>query len=198
MKCLFFVFLFGIFVVIVYIFCKFWFFFDFFDLLQYCDGKFYNVLFCLVMGLWVGVEIWWMFLFNKFKGIVFVYLILVKLLDCVMLDVVLDCSLFWLGYFMILLKLCGQYWLIDLVFFEWVLLVQWMGLVCFYVLLISIDVLLLIVGVIFLYNYYDYLDYVVVMQLVGKIVCFIVLFGVGDQLIVWGVDVCKVEQLDWW
>lgn len=62
-----------------------------------------------------------------------------------------------------------------------------MGFKCFYVLLIVLKDLLLIWGVVFLYDYYDYFDCVMIKYLVICVDVFLILFGVGDCLIVWGV-----------
>jgi L-ascorbate metabolism protein UlaG (beta-lactamase superfamily) len=76
--------------------------------------------------------------------------------------------------------------------------VQWMGPARFHAPPISIDELPPIAGVILSHNHYDHLDHAAVMQLAGKTARFIAPLGVGDQLIAWGVDASKVEQLDWW
>jgi L-ascorbate metabolism protein UlaG (beta-lactamase superfamily) len=114
------------------------------------------------------------------------------------LDAAPDRSLFRLGHSTILLKLRGQYWLTDPVFSERASPVQWMGPARFHAPPISIDELPPIAGVILSHNHYDHLDHAAVMQLAGKTARFIAPLGVGDQLIAWGVDASKVEQLDWW
>ncbi|OBU64158.1 MBL fold metallo-hydrolase [Stenotrophomonas maltophilia] len=198
MKRLLLVLLLGILAVTTYTFCKSWSLPDFPDSPQYRDGKFRNALPRPAMGLRDGAEIWWTFLFNKPKGTVPAHPIPVKPLDRATLDAAPDRSLFRLGHSTILLKLRGQYWLTDPVFSERASPVQWMGPARFHAPPISIDALPPIAGVILSHNHYDHLDHAAVMQLAGKTTCFIAPLGVGDQLIAWGVDARKVEQLDWW
>lgn len=142
----------------------------------------------LVFGVWV----FWNVFFNKLRSIVLWQFLFVFSLSCVEFDVIVDGSLFCLGYLILLLKLVGSWWLIDLVFFECVLLLLFVGLKCFYVLLVVLVDFLLICGVIFFYDYYDYLDCVVIKVLVLFVELFLVLFGVGDCLLVWGVLLGKV------
>ena len=62
----------------------------------------------------------------------------------------------------------------------------------------SIDELPPIKGVILSHNHYDHLDHAAILQLAGKTEHFLTPLGVGDQLIAWGVEAAKVQQLDWW
>lgn len=134
----------------------------------------------------------WNMLVNKLCYMVFVGMLLVDLLICVEFEVVFDCSFYWFGYLMLLLKLCGEFWLIDLVFVECVLLFWCIGFKCFYVLLIVLEDFLLLCGVILLYDYYDYFDCDMVFVFVVIIGVFVMMLGVGDWLIEWGIDVNKV------
>ncbi len=198
MKRLLLVLLLGILAVTTYTFCKSWSLPDFPDSPQYREGKFRNALPKPAMGRRDGLEIWWTFLFNKPKGTVPNHPIPVQTLDRATLDAAPDRSLFRLGHSTILLKLRGQYWLTDPVFSERASPVQWMGPARFHAPPISIDELPPIAGVILSHNHYDHLDHAAVMKLAGKTARFIAPLGVGDQLIAWGVDAAKVEQLDWW
>ncbi|CUI30753.1 metal-dependent hydrolase [Achromobacter xylosoxidans] len=76
--------------------------------------------------------------------------------------------------------------------------VQWAGPARFHAPPIALDDLPPIAGVILSHNHYDHLDRAAVTRLAARTGRFIAPLGVGDQLIAWGVDPAKVEQLDWW
>ena len=198
MKRLLLVLLTGILAVTAFTFCKSASLPDFPGSPQYRDGKFRNALPRPSMGLRNSLEIWWTFLFNKPRGTVPEHPVPVQALDRATLDAASDRSLFRLGHSTVLLKLRGRYWLTDPVFSERASPVQWMGPARFHAPPIGIEELPPIAGVILSHNHYDHLDHAAVMQLAGKTARFIAPLGVGDQLIAWGIDPGKVEQLDWW
>lgn len=165
---------------------------------QHRDGRFRNALPRPPMGLWEGLKLTWTFFFAKPAGTVPERSIPVRTLDRAQLEAAPDRSLYRLGHSSVLLKLRGRYWLTDPVFAERASPVQWAGPARFHKPPITIDDLPPIAGVILSHNHYDHLDRAAVMQLAGKTGRFIAPLGVGDQLIAWGVNPAKVEQLDWW
>lgn len=150
------------------------------------------------MGFWKGLKLAWTFLFTKPRNTVPDRPIPVLTLSRSDLLAAPDRSLYRLGHSTILLKLRGQFWLTDPVFSQRASPVQWAGPARFHAPPISIDELPPIAGVILSHNHYDHLDRAAVLQLAEKTGRFIAPLGVGDQLIAWGIDANKVEQLDWW
>jgi len=165
---------------------------------QHRDGRFQNPLPRPAMGWWQGLKLTWTFFFGKPAGTVPERPIPVRALDRAALEAAPDGSLYRLGHSTILLKLRGRFWLTDPVFSKRASPVQWAGPARFHAPPIGIDDLPPIAGVILSHNHYDHLDHAAVLQLAGKTGRFVAPLGVGDQLIAWGVDPDKVEQLDWW
>ncbi|KOQ17843.1 hypothetical protein ABW35_28915, partial [Achromobacter xylosoxidans] len=162
------------------------------------DGRFHNARPRPSMGFWQGLKLTWAFLFGKPAGTVPGQPIPVRPLTRAALGAAPDRSLFRLGHSTILLKLRGRYWLTDPVFSERASPVQWAGPARFHAPPIALDDLPPIAGVILSHNHYDHLDRAAVTRLAARTGRFIAPLGVGDQLIAWGVDPAKVEQLDWW
>ena len=52
--------------------------------------------------------------------------------------------------------------------------------------------------VVFSHDHYDHLDYNSILILKDKVGKFITPLGVGNHLLAWGVDSCKIEELNWW
>ena len=165
---------------------------------QQRDGRFQNALPRPATGFWQGVKLMWTFAFAKPEGTVPNRPIPVQAVSRAQLEAAPDRSLFRLGHSTVLLKLRGRYWLTDPVFSQRASPVQWAGPARFHAPPISIEELPPIAGVILSHNHYDHLDHAAVMQLAGKTARFIAPLGVGDQLIAWGIDAAKVQQLDWW
>lgn len=165
---------------------------------QQRDGRFRNVQPRPPVGWWQGVKIAWTFLLAKPPGTVPDTEIPVQRLTRDHLAAAPDGSLYRLGHSTVLLKLRGRYWLTDPVFSQRASPVQWAGPARFHAPPISVAELPPIAGVILSHNHYDHLDRAAVLQLAGKTGRFLAPLGVGDQLIEWGVDPAKVEQLDWW
>lgn len=103
-----------------------------------------------------------------------------------------------LGHSSLLLKISGEYWLLDPVFSERASPVGFMGPKRFHQPPISIEALPPLAGVLISHNHYDHLDKASVRQLADKTQRFIVPLGVGDDLVSWGIAEAKVHQLDWW
>jgi L-ascorbate metabolism protein UlaG (beta-lactamase superfamily) len=165
---------------------------------QQRDGRFHNALPRPPMGLWQGMKLTWTFFFAKPKGTTPDRPIPVRALDLEQLQAAPERSLYRLGHSTVLMKLRGRYWITDPVFSERASPVQWAGPARFHAPPIAIENLPPIAGVILSHNHYDHLDQAAVMQLAAKTGRFVAPLGVGDQLIAWGVDPAKVEQLDWW
>ncbi|ASK33296.1 hydrolase [Alcanivorax sp. N3-2A] len=165
---------------------------------QHHDGRFHNPAPRPAMGWWQGLKLAWTFLFAKPAGTVPDRPIPVRSLTRVELEAAPNGSLYRLGHSTVLLKLNGRYWLTDPVFSERASPVQWAGPARFHKPPIDLDALPPIAGVILSHNHYDHLDRDAVRRLADKARRFIAPLGVGDQLVRWGVDPAKVEQLDWW
>ncbi len=169
------------------------------DTPHYQDGRFQNAQPRPPLGFWKGVKLAWSFFVSgKPAGTVPDRPIPVQPLTRADLEAAPDRSLYRLGHSTLLLKLRGRYWLTDPVFSQRASPVQWAGPARFHAPPISIDALPPIAGVILSHNHYDHLDYAAVRQLAAKTDRFIAPLGVGEQLIAWGIDAGKVEQLDWW
>lgn len=165
---------------------------------QHQDGRFRNVVPTPPTGLWKTLKLAWTFLLDKPSDTVPTRPVPVLALTRAQLLAAPDRSVFRLGHSTILLKLHGEFWLTDPVFSERASPVQWAGPKRFHAPPISIEELPPIKGVILSHNHYDHLDHAAVLQLAGKTGHFLAPLGVGDQLIAWGVDAAKVQQLDWW
>jgi len=165
---------------------------------QHRAGRFHNASPRPPMGAWQTVKLFWAFLFAKPANTTPDRPIPVRPITRAQLDAAPDRSLYRLGHSTILLKLRGRYWLTDPVFSERASPVQWAGPARFHAPPIAIDDLPPIAGIILSHNHYDHLDRHAVLQLAGKTDRFITPLGVGDQLIAWGIDPQRVEQLDWW
>ena len=165
---------------------------------QFREGRFTNSKPRPAMGLWEGLKLMSLFLRGKPAGTVPDRPIPVHAIDRAMLDAAPDRSLYRLGHSTMLMKLRGRFWLTDPVFSERASPVMWAGPARFHAPPIGIDDLPPIAGVILSHNHYDHLDRAAVLKLAGKTARFIAPLGVGDQLVAWGIDASKVEQLDWW
>lgn len=165
---------------------------------QHQDGRFRNVVPTPPTGFWKTLKLAWTVLRDKPADTVPTRPVPVLALTRAQLLAAPDRSVFRLGHSTILLKLRGEFWLTDPVFSERASPVQWAGPKRFHAPPISIEELPPIKGVVLSHNHYDHLDHAAVLQLAGKTEHFLAPLGVGDQLIAWGVDAAKVQQLDWW
>jgi L-ascorbate metabolism protein UlaG (beta-lactamase superfamily) len=114
------------------------------------------------------------------------------------LDAAPDRSLYRLGHSSLLLKLRGEFWLLDPVFGERASPFKRMGPKRFHAPPIALEDLPPLRGVLLSHDHYDHLDRETVLSLSDTTQSFLAPLGVGDRLIEWGIDAAKVHQLDWW
>nr|WP_315243113.1 MBL fold metallo-hydrolase [uncultured Albidiferax sp.] len=103
-----------------------------------------------------------------------------------------------LGHSSHLLKLQGQYWLIDPVFSERTSPVQWYGPKRFHPNPIALADLPPITGVVLSHDHYDHLDTATIDFLKTGVQRFLVPLGVGPRLQDMGVAADRISELDWW
>ncbi len=103
-----------------------------------------------------------------------------------------------LGHSSVLLKVYGEYWLIDPVFSERVSPFTNIGPKRFQPTPITINELPNIDKVIISHNHYDHLDKASIKQLMEKTKQFFVPLGVDADLQTWGIDKDKIKPFDWW
>lgn len=103
-----------------------------------------------------------------------------------------------LGHSSILLKVYGEYWLIDPVFSERASPLANLGPKRFHPTPISIDELPNIDKVLISHNHYDHLDKASIKKLAKKTKQFLVPLGVDFDLQKWGVSYAQCHAFDWW
>ncbi|MUH72227.1 hydrolase [Psychrosphaera haliotis] len=103
-----------------------------------------------------------------------------------------------LGHSTVLLKIDGDFILLDPVFSERVFAVQWLGPKRFHQSPISIKELPPIKAVIISHDHYDHLDKNAIQALAEKTERFVTPLNVGKHLKDWGIDANKVTELNWW
>lgn len=103
-----------------------------------------------------------------------------------------------LGHSSLLLKLSGQYVLIDPVFSERASPVQWMGPKRFHQPPLTPEQLPQLSAVVISHDHYDHLDEASIKALADKTDFFVTPLRVGERIIDWGISREKVVQLDWW
>lgn len=103
-----------------------------------------------------------------------------------------------LGHSSILLKISGEYWLIDPVFSERVSPFSFAGPKRFHQPPIALADLPPIDKVLISHNHYDHLDKASIKDLAKKAKAFLVPKGVEGDLELWGVEQQKIKTFDWW
>ena len=103
-----------------------------------------------------------------------------------------------LGHSSILLKVYGDYWLIDPVFSERASPFSFMGPKRFHAPPISLNELPDLKAVLISHNHYDHLDKASIKILMDKTQMFYVPLGVKSDLVKWQVPKIKVQEFDWW
>lgn len=109
-----------------------------------------------------------------------------------------DFHLIKLGHSSLLLKVYGEYWLIDPVFSERASPFSFLGPKRFQPTPITIAELPPIDKVLISHNHYDHLDQAAVKQLIKKTRQFLVPLGVEGDLQKWGVAPDNILRFDWW
>lgn len=103
-----------------------------------------------------------------------------------------------LGHSTILLKLMGEYWLLDPVFGERASPFSFMGPKRFHQPPISLEELPSIDRILISHNHYDHLDKASVKVLANKTKAFYVPLGVEADLESWGISADKITTFNWW
>ncbi|PKM17582.1 MAG: hydrolase [Gammaproteobacteria bacterium HGW-Gammaproteobacteria-15] len=103
-----------------------------------------------------------------------------------------------LGHSSVLLKVYGEYWLLDPVFSQRASPFSFLGPKRFHQTPISIAELPAIAKVLISHNHYDHLDKTSIKQLAAKTTQFLVPLGVETDLQQWGVAAEKIQRFDWW
>ncbi|MFP1678272.1 MBL fold metallo-hydrolase [Alloalcanivorax sp. C16-2] len=166
---------------------------------QHREGRFRNKAARPPSSGWRGtLKLIWTVLFDKPADTVPDRALPVLPLTRAQLEAAPEGSLYRLGHSTVLLKLNHRYWLTDPVFSKRASPVQWAGPARFHEPPIRIEELPPITGVILSHDHYDHLDRTAIRRLAEKVEYFVAPLGVGDQLVRWGVEAAKVEQLDWW
>ena len=167
---------------------------------QYQGGKFYNAKVFEQPGLRKTLEIFKRYFTEPAKDKVPLKAVPVEQVSRAQLDALPDNDLHFikLGHSSILLKVYGEYWLLDPVFSERASPFSFLGPRRFHQTPITIDELPAIDKVLISHNHYDHLDKASVKKLVAKTKQFLVPLGVEADLQKWGVAPEKIARFDWW
>lgn len=114
-----------------------------------------------------------------------------------LLDINFD-GIIKLGHSSLLLKIDGEFILLDPVFSERAFAVQWVGPKRFHNTPIAIDDLPPIKAVVISHDHYDHLDKAAIKKLAHITDTFITPLKVGNHLRNWGVSDSQIVELNWW
>lgn len=103
-----------------------------------------------------------------------------------------------LGHSSMLLKMYGEYWLVDPVFSDRASPFSFIGPKRFQPTPISLNDLPPIAKVLISHNHYDHLDKAAITALASKVDQFLVPQGVEGDVQKWGVDRDKIQRFGWW
>ncbi|MFT2110489.1 MBL fold metallo-hydrolase [Marinomonas sp. 2405UD68-3] len=103
-----------------------------------------------------------------------------------------------LGHSTVLLKVMGEYWLIDPIFADRASPFTFLGPKRFHDAPIEPVDLPNIERILISHNHYDHLDESSIRALAGKTASFLVPLGVKGDLVKWGIAPNKVQEFDWW
>ncbi|WP_094706062.1 MBL fold metallo-hydrolase [Hahella sp. CCB-MM4] len=103
-----------------------------------------------------------------------------------------------LGHSSLLLKIHGDYWLLDPVFSKRASPFSFIGPKRFHQPPLNIAELPPIKGVLISHNHYDHLDKQAVRQLKSKVEHFYVPLGVSRDMQSWGIEPDRISEFDWW
>lgn len=103
-----------------------------------------------------------------------------------------------LGHSSILLKLSGEFWLIDPMFSERASPFSFLGPKRFHQPPIALEELPQIDHVLISHNHYDHLDKATIVHLASQAKRFYVPLGVAGDLVKWGVESTRIQSFDWW
>lgn len=109
-----------------------------------------------------------------------------------------DLRITWLGHSSLLIETGGKRFLTDPVWYDRVSPFKYFGPKRFFKNPLDISHLPPIDFVLLSHDHYDHLDKKSMLQLTGKNIPVITLFGVGKRLINWGAPKELVTELDWW
>lgn len=109
-----------------------------------------------------------------------------------------DLHLIKLGHSSVLLKVMGEYWLLDPVFSRRASPFSFLGPTRFHETPITIEELPPITRVLISHNHYDHLDKASIQKLIAKTGHFLVPLGVESDLQRWGVAAGAITSFDWW
>lgn len=104
----------------------------------------------------------------------------------------------WLGHSALFVNVDGKKVFIDPMLSKRCSPFQWAGSKRFHPFPHDTASLPLIDAIVISHDHYDHLDTKTIKALSGKTKKFIVPLGVGSHLVKWGVDIAKIQELNWW
>jgi len=167
---------------------------------QYRNGRFYNAKLFEQPGFMKTLEIAKRYFTEPAKDKAPKQAVPVETVTGAQLDALPDNDLHFikLGHSSVLLKVYGEYWLLDPVFSQRASPFSFLGPKRFHQTPISLDELPPIDKVLISHNHYDHLDKASVKKLVAKTKQFLVPLGVDTDLKKWGVAAENITSFDWW